>query len=223
MKRIIFYLLTMLLVVTSLSFSDKSANSEKKVLISTDLGDIKVKLYDETPIHRDNFLKLAKEGYLNGTLFHRVIKNFMIQGGDPDSKTAKPGQILGNGGPGYDLPAEFVAKYFHKKGALAAARENDMVNPEKKSSGSQFYIVQGQVFNDATLNSIENSYKKKFTKEQREFYKKTGGSPHLDGDYTVFGEVYEGLDVLDKIAGVAVDKNNRPLEDIKMKVSIIEE
>jgi cyclophilin family peptidyl-prolyl cis-trans isomerase len=223
MRKTLFIVTALIIAVVVFSFTDKQKNAEKKVLISTSFGDIKVKLYDETPLHRDNFVKLAKEGYLNGTLFHRVIKNFMIQGGDPDSKKAKKGQMLGNGGPDYTIPAEFVDKYFHKKGVLAAAREGDEVNPNKSSSGSQFYIVHGQVFNDATLNSIEKKYNRKFTNEQRQAYKTIGGAPHLDGNYTVFGEVYEGLDVIDKIADVQVDKYNRPLEDIKMTVKLIEE
>ncbi len=223
MKKIVFILSTIAIIVIAFSFTIKDKKTEKKILISTSFGDIKVRLYDETPLHRDNFIKLAKEGYLNGTLFHRVIKGFMIQGGDPDSKTAKPGQMLGNGGPDYTIPAEFVAKYYHKKGVLAAAREGDQVNPKKESSGSQFYIVQGRKYDDATLNSIEKNQNKKFTEEQRNIYKTIGGAAHLDGNYTVFGEVYEGIDVVDKIANVAVDSNNRPLEDLKMTVTLIEE
>jgi len=223
MKKIAFILTSLVIVGVVFSFTGRKLKTEKKVLISTSFGDIKVRLYDETPKHRDNFIKLATEGYLNGTLFHRVIKNFMIQGGDPGSKTAKKGQVLGNGGPNYTIPAEFVAKYFHKKGALAGARESDDVNPKKESSGSQFYIVQGQKYDDATLNLIEKKYNRKFTEEQRQIYKTIGGTPHLDGEYTVFGEVYEGIDVVDKIANVAVDKYDRPVEDIKMTVKVIEE
>ncbi|OIP01542.1 MAG: peptidylprolyl isomerase [Bacteroidetes bacterium CG2_30_32_10] len=222
MKKLIFLLTALVILGITFSFVSKKEATNKLVLISTSFGDIKIKLYDETPNHRDNFIKLATEGYLNGTLFHRVIKNFMIQGGDPDSKNAKPGQMLGNGGPAYNIPAEFVTKYFHKKGALAAAREGDAVNPNKESSGSQFYIVQGRNYDDATLDAIEKSINKKFTTEQRQIYKTIGGAAHLDGNYTVFGEVIEGIEVVDKIANVAVDGNSRPLEDIKMTVKVVE-
>jgi cyclophilin family peptidyl-prolyl cis-trans isomerase len=194
----------------------KKANKETMILIKTSMGNLKVKLYNETPLHRDNFIKLVKEGYLNKTLFHRVIKDFMIQGGDPDSKTATKGQVLGNGGPTYTIPAEFVPSKFHKKGTLAAARTGDDINPKKESSGSQFYIVQGKKYTDAELNMFEQRMGKKFTPEQRAAYKTVGGTPHLDGSYTVFGELVEGFDVLDKIAAVPCDPNNRPLEDVVM-------
>ena len=158
-----------------------------QILIQTTLGDITVRLYDETPQHRDNFLKLASEGYYDGTLFHRVIKNFMVQGGDPNSRNAGPEAHLGAGGPDYTIPAEFNANLFHKKGALAAARQGDEVNPEKRSSGSQFYIVQDEV-----------------------------GCSHLDGQYTVFGETISGLDVIDRIAAVPTDPYDRPRRDVKI-------
>lgn len=196
--------------------------SKTRVKISTDYGDIVVALYNATPKHRDNFIKLATEGYYNGTLFHRIIKDFMIQGGDPDSKTAQPGQMLGNGGPGYTIPAEIRPNLFHKKGALAAARMGDDVNPNKESSGSQFYIVQGRVFPDEFLNSMEQQMNRKFPENQRKIYKTVGGTPHLDGGYTVFGEVVSGLDVLDKIAAVKTGPADRPVEDVKMTVSVIE-
>lgn len=192
---------------------------EQVVLLSTSYGDIKLKLYNETPKHSDNFKKLAKEGFYNGTLFHRVISGFMIQGGDPDSKNAKPGQALGNGSAGDRIPAEFNSKLFHKKGALAAARDN---NPEKASSGCQFYIVQGTVIAGAQLDAFEQRSGKKFSPEQRKAYTTVGGSPHLDGEYTVYGEVIEGLDVIDKIASVKRDQNDRPLEDIKMTVKVLQ-
>lgn len=194
----------------------KKSATETKVLIKTNMGNLKIKLYNETPLHRDNFIKLVKDGYLNQTLFHRVIKNFMIQGGDPDSKTATKGQMLGNGGPAYTIPAEFLATKFHKKGALSAARTGDDINPKKESSGSQFYIVQGKVYSDAELNMFEQRMNKKFTPQQRNAYKTLGGTPHLDGSYTVFGELIDGFEVLDKIAAVAGDQNNRPLEDVIM-------
>ena len=165
----------------------KMQNKEILVQISTTQGNIKVKLYNETPQHRDNFVKLVHEHYYDSLLFHRVIYNFMIQGGDPDSKNAPQGQMLGMGGPDYTVPAEILPQIKHKKGALAAARMGDHVNPERASSGSQFYLVQ----ND-------------------------NGTPHLDGAYTVFGETVEGLDVIDKIAKVKTDRNNRPLEDVRI-------
>ncbi len=197
-----------------------ATDSVKKVCISTAYGDIKIKLYNETPLHRDNFIKLAKTAYFDGTLFHRVIKNFMIQGGDPDSKNADPNAILGNGGPSYTIPVEILTpKYFHKKGALGAARDN---NPAKASSGSQFYIVQGKTYTEQELTIFSQKTKKTLTKEQIEIYKTIGGTPHLDGDYTVFGEVYEGLDVVDKIAAEKTGANDRPVKDMKMTVKVIE-
>jgi len=181
-----------------------------------------VKLYNETPLHRDNFLKLAAEGFYNGLLFHRVINEFMIQGGDPDSRNAKQGQQLGNGGPGYTIPAEILPGLFHKKGVLAAARLGDNMNPRKESSGSQFYIVQGKAFTNEELDFFESRTGVKYTAAQRAAYTTLGGTPHLDGGYTVFGEVTEGLEVVDKIAKVAVDGNSRPLKDMKMNIRLIE-
>ena len=194
----------------------------KIVLISTEMGDIKIRLYDETPLHRDNFLKLISEKYLDSTLFHRVINQFMIQGGDPDSKHAIEGSLLGNGGPSYTIPAEFRKGIYHKKGALAAAREGDQINPTKASSGSQFYIVQGKVFTVEELNMFAQRMGKTFTAEQIKTYTTLGGTPHLDDNYTVFGEVIKGLDVIDKIASVATDNNNRPLQNIPMTVKLVE-
>ncbi len=197
-------------------------SAAKVVLISTEFGDIKLKLYNETPLHRDNFIKLVKEKYLDGTLFHRVIKQFMIQGGDPDSKNAAKGTALGNGGPSYTIPAEFREGLFHKKGALAAARKSDQINPTKASSGSQFYIVQGKTYTAEALNMFAKRMRKTFSKEQIKAYTTVGGTPHLDDNYTVFGEIISGLEVIDKIAAVATDKNNRPLKDIKMTIKLIE-
>ncbi len=194
---------------------------ERIVLISTKFGDLKIALYNKTPKHSDNFVKLVSKKYYDGLLFHRVINHFMIQGGDPDSRNAKQGAMLGNGGPGYTIPAEFVPEYFHKKGAIAAARRGDNVNPEKASSGSQFYIVQGRKYTDEQLNSLENRIGRKFTKQQRETYKTIGGTPFLDGNYTVFGEVIEGLNVIDKIAEVKTDRFDRPIKDIKMTIKIV--
>jgi peptidyl-prolyl cis-trans isomerase B (cyclophilin B) len=191
---------------------------KRDVLLQTNFGDIVVRLSDSTPLHRDNFLKLVKTHYYDSVLFHRVIKNFMIQGGDPESKHAKPGEPLGEGGPDYTIPAEFRTSLFHKRGVIAAARDN---NPEKASSGSQFYIVQGKIFTDAGLDSVE-TYRlngRKIPADQREVYKTIGGTPHLDQNYTVFGDVVKGLDVVDKIASVPTSKGqdrDRPLEDVRI-------
>ena len=244
-------------------------DSIMKVQIKTMLGDV-VRLYDETPIHRDNFMKLVKEGYYDGTLFHRVIKDFMIQGGDPDSKGAPAGKMLGVGGPDYTLEAEIKDSLFHKRGALAAARQGDEVNPERRSSGSQFYIVWGQVYNEgqlrqfskqlrmqkvqAVFNDLASSHrdeimqmrrdknraglqelqeklvaeaeskvgKSGMTDEQLKIYSTIGGTPHLDGQYTVFGEVEEGLDVVEMIQNSATGRGDRPVDDIEMKMVVIE-
>lgn len=245
-----------------------------KIKISTKLGDIVVKLYDETPLHRDNILKLAREGFYNGTLFHRVIKEFMIQGGDPDSKGAPKGKSLGAGDAGYTLPAEFNPKFFHKRGALAAARQGDQVNPEKRSSGCQFYIVWGKTYSQGQMgqlakqmemqaaqgvfNSLVQEHRAeimqmrrdrdqaslmalqdqleaetmaivkekglgKMSEEQKTIYTTVGGTPFLDGQYTVYGEVEEGLEIVGMIQEVATDGNDRPLEDLTMTVSVVEE
>lgn len=237
------------------------------VEIKTTEGDLTVRLFGDTPRHRDNFVKLAKEGYYNGVLFHRVINEFMVQTGDPDSKTAPAGKMLGSGGPGYDIEAEIVyPAHFHKRGALAAARQGDQVNPERRSSGSQFYIVTGKAYNDSTLNQMERQLQMmqkqnifndlarehrdsimtlrrnrdqaglqtlqdelvaitekkaaeapaRLTAEQREAYTTTGGTPHLDNQYTVFGEVVDGMDVIDKIEKVETDSHDRPLKDVKI-------
>ena len=240
-----------------------------RLKIKTTEGDIIIRLYDETPKHRDNFLKLAKEGCFDGTLFHRVIKDFMIQGGDPDSKNAPKGKMLGTGGPDYTIPAEFVyPQYFHKRGALSAARTGDEVNPEKESSGSQFYIVWGKTFKPAELKQMEQQMamqqeqqvfnqltrehheeimnlrrnrdrvglqelqdklieqtktickqqgKPTFTEEQIEVYTNVGGTPFLDNQYTVFGEVEEGLDIVERIQNCNTDRNDRPTEDVKIE------
>jgi peptidyl-prolyl cis-trans isomerase B (cyclophilin B) len=186
--------------------------------IETSFGNMMAELYSSTPQHRDNFVKLAEEGYYNDLLFHRVIAGFMIQGGDPNSRNAPAGQALGFGGPSYKIPAEFVDSLVHLKGVLAAARDG---NPQKASSGSQFYIVQGAPVSDQMLDQIEASKGFRYSSEQREAYKTLGGTPHLDRDYTVFGRVIEGLDVLDKIAAVATDRSNRPLQDVKMNIKVI--
>lgn len=182
----------------------------------TSQGQITFLLYDETPLHRDNFLKLVKNHTYDGLLFHRVIKDFMVQAGDPKSRDAKPGQPLGDGTLGYTVPAEFRADLIHKRGALCAARQGDQVNPKKASSASQFYIVQGQVWDNKTLDMMEQRFGKKFTAEQRKVYTTVGGTPHLDGDYTVFGEVVDGMEVVNKIAAVQCDRMDRPLQDVKI-------
>ena len=275
-KGLFIFIVALAFAMVACSSSQRKEVMGTKVKIETTKGDIIVKLYDQTPNHRDNFIKLVKEGTYEGTLFHRVIKDFMIQAGDPDSKGAPKGQMLGSGDVGYTVPAEFVyPQLFHKKGALAAARQGDNVNPEKASSGCQFYIVTGRVFNDSTLqameeqktqnqftsvfNSLAQKHMKeiyqlrrnndqeglmnlqdsifgetqklladepafKFTEEQRQAYTTVGGTPHLDGEYTVFGEVIEGMDVVDEIQQVATNASDRPDEDIVIKkVSIVED
>lgn len=244
-----------------------------KLRIETSKGDIIVRLYDETPKHRDNILKLAGEGFYDGTLFHRVIKDFMIQGGDPDSKNAPKGKQLGAGGPDYTIEAEIKSNLFHKRGALCAARLGDEVNPNKESSGSQFYIVWGETYKPAQLKQMEKqmrqnqvtitfndlvSYHKDeimnmrrnrdraglqdmqerlmkeaqdickanpvgFSEEQKEAYTTIGGTPFLDGEYTVFGEVESGLDVVEAINAIDTDRADRPTDDLTMKVSIVED
>lgn len=189
-----------------------------RVKVTTDSGVMVIRLYDKTPQHRDNFIKLANEHYFDSLLFHRVIQGFMIQGGDPQSKNAQPGQMLGMGDIGYTIPAEFDTLLFHKKGALAAARTP---NPEKASSGCQFYIVQGNKLTDADLNNIEMSKGRKYSAKQRIIYKTIGGTPFLDMDYTVFGEVESGMEVIDKIASVQKGNADRPLGDVRMKIEVI--
>lgn len=206
-----------LIICAGISFAQST-----KVKIETTKGTMIVMLYDKTPVHRDNFIKLAESGFYEGLLFHRVISSFMIQGGDPESKDAPAGKALGNGGPGYTLPAEIIPEYFHKKGALAAARTGDQTNPQRRSSGSQFYIVQGKTYTDMQMDGMEKQMFTKFSKEQRDAYATTGGVPHLDAQYTVFGEVTEGLDVIDKIAAVEKGTNDRPVEDVKIiKMTVI--
>ncbi len=269
------FVLGLFLLFVAFNPSKNKGEGNINVLIKTTYGDIKIKLYNETPLHRDNFLKLVKTHYLDSLLFHRVIQKFMIQGGDPNSKNALPGETLGEGGPKYTIPAEINRTVFHKKGALAAARESDLDNPTQASSGSQFYIVQGKTFTDSLLkiqgtkitkrtlfayfvNLDENKHyltdykhyakqekadsmkyitdifdakvekefpnvaQYKFTPEQIKTYTTIGGTPALDNTYTVFGEVYEGLEIVDLIAAQKTDKSARPIEDIRIiSVSII--
>lgn len=271
MRRIQIVALLMIMI-TGVSCGGTDKTKEKLAVIKTEFGDIKVKLYDDTPKHRDNFVKLVGEGFYTDLLFHRVINKFMIQGGDPNSRNAAPGVQLGNGNPGYTIPAEILPDHFHKKGVLAAARLGGPRNPMKESSGSQFYIVQGVVFRPGQLDTLEitmNSRRKdqllrenfeaakpqinefqakndkpgfdllvarirekvdsvyatmapfKLTPEQRQAYTTVGGYPSLDGDYTVFGEVVEGLEVIDKIAVVETDAANRPKADVRMKIELV--
>ncbi len=192
------------------------------VSMETTLGSLTIRLYDGTPKHRDNFIKLAESGFYDGLLFHRVIDGFMIQGGDPNSKNAKPGQRLGSGGPGYTVPAEFSKEYAHVKGALSAARQPDHVNPKKNSSGSQFYIVHGQKASEDVLSTMEARHGMKYTDEIKSQYINSGGTPFLDQEYTVYGIVEKGMDIIDLIAGTKTDSSDRPKKDVKiLKVRVI--
>jgi peptidyl-prolyl cis-trans isomerase B (cyclophilin B) len=182
---------------------------------------MEVELYDSTPKHRDNFIKLAEEGFFDSLLFHRVIQGFMIQGGDPDSRNAAAGKHLGAGGPGYQIDAEFSSENLHFKGALAAARMGDAANPEKKSSGSQFYIVQGTPVSPDLMERMEAQKNIRYTPEQRKLYQQVGGTPFLDMEYTVFGRVVKGLEVIDKIAAVRTAPGDRPVEDVWMKAKVV--
>lgn len=208
MKKVIVILL-MSMFFGSMSY----AQNETMFIIHTDYGDMTGMLYNETPEHRDNFIKLVKEGWYNGSPFHRVIKGFMIQGG---------GSADGRADIGYTVPAEFVPEYIHKKGALSAARMGDAVNPDKRSSGSQFYIVQGKTYSDQELNNLEGRKNCEWTEEQRSVYKTIGGTPFLDFDYTVYGEIIEGMDVIDKIAAVQTGQGDKPIKDIKMTIELVD-
>lgn len=267
MKKIFIIAFSVILFLNACDVAQEKEKEVQRYKIETEYGDMIFILYDQTPLHKKNYQDLIEKNYFDGLLFHRVINEFMIQGGDPDSKNAKQGELLGNGGPGYTIPAEFVDTIFHKKGVIAAAREGDDVNPEMKSSGSQFYIVQGKVFNDEDIKKVEDRInasrlnklitkyikeaeekayatggtidypvlvrearekaERKFKKEgmykipdfKRKIYQTIGGTPHLDGAYTVFGEVIKGLEVIDKIAAVKTDENDRPVKDIKMKIT----
>jgi cyclophilin family peptidyl-prolyl cis-trans isomerase len=212
--------------ISLLAFSQQDVKVKKKdrkrdIELLTTEGIIVLRLSDSTPEHRDNFIRLVKSNYFDSLLFHRVISGFMIQAGDPNSKSAPARQPLGNGGPAYTLPAEMNTSLFHKKGALAAARKGDDVNPERRSSGAQFYIVHGKTFTDAQMDSIEvvRLQGRKISPERREYYKTIGGTPQLDGNYTIFGEVVSGQEVVDKIAAMPVSTGpdtNRPLQDIRI-------
>jgi peptidyl-prolyl cis-trans isomerase B (cyclophilin B) len=216
MKKILFAFVAISLL-GSCSITKKKKTPEKpsyKVLLETTAGNITIQLYKDVPKHANNFLKLTKEGYYDSVLFHRVIPQFMIQGGDPNSKQAAKGTALGGGDIGYLIPAEFkVEKYIHKKGALAAARTG---NPLKESSGCQFYIVEGKKYKDSDLDNFEKQKGFKYTEAQRNLYKTIGGTPHLDNEYTVYGEVIEGLDIVTKISKVRCAGSNRPVEDVRI-------
>ncbi|MFN4314693.1 MAG: peptidylprolyl isomerase [Chitinophagaceae bacterium] len=229
MKKILLLLLSATILMPALAQKPvkiRKKDRKRDVLIQTSMGDITIRLSDSTPLHRDNFIKLVKEHFYDSILFHRVISSFMVQTGDPNSRQAAKGQSLGNGGPGYTVPAEFRPSLFHKKGAIAAARTSDDVNPEKASSGSQFYIVQGKVYTEAGLDSLETfRLKKKIPAERRKFYTSIGGVPHLDEAYTVFGETIKGIDVIDKIAATKTSRGpdrDRPVEDVRiLKVKLV--
>lgn len=217
MRRICFFIL----ICCTLAATAREGNKCKRVLIATNKGNITVELYDETPRHRDNFLHLCATHYYDSLLFHRVIENFMIQGGDPDSRHARMDKPLGEGGPGYTLPAEIdFPRHFHRRGALAAAREGDKTNPQRRSSGSQFYIVWGRRFTKKEVRKMAQQLQEKsegkitMPDNVRETYVKTGGAPHLDGTYTVFGQVVEGLDVVERIQKAATIEGDRPFDDI---------
>ena len=212
MKKSSFYLIALALILSS-CYSTK----ETVVKMKTDFGDMTFRLYNQTPQHRDNFIKLAKNHTFDSLLFHRVIKDFMVQGGDVKSKNAPAGKMLGDGDLGYTVPAEFDSTLFHGKGALAAARMGDNVNPKRASSASQFYIAQGQRFSDKQLDLMERGMKRKFAPKAREAYKAIGGVPHLDGSYTVFGQLVDGMKVLDSIAKVPVDQRDRPIKDLRIR------
>ncbi len=211
-------LLMLAIVMTTNTQAKKKKSKETLVRIETNKGNMTLKLYDDIPHHSENFKKLIEEGFYDGTLFHRVIPDFMIQGGDPDSKNASEGQMLGSGDIGYKVPAELTPTRIHKRGALAMARDN---NPEKASSGCQFYIVEGKTYTEDVLRDIARKNGQEYTPEQIQTYVTEGGTPFLDMNYTVFGELVEGWDVLDAISTVPRDANNRPTEDIAMTVTLI--
>ena len=227
MKKLLYFLL-LTLVVANVQAQSLTDTLRHEVLLETDSGNIRIQLYNETPRHRDNFLKLVRSGAYNGVLFHRVVKDFMIQTGDMGSKKAKPGQALGDTPETYSLPAEInYPKLLHRRGAVAAARESDDVNPKRESSASQFYIVWGIKFSDGQLDWAQERLNAhtdstvQMTPEVRNIYKEVGGTPHLDGQYTVFGQVLDGLDVVDRIQKQPVDANDRPLANVRIRKAIV--
>lgn len=209
------HLFSFLVAVAMTVLLTNTAIAQKyRAIIYTDYGKMKIELYDKTPVHRDNFIKLAQQHFYDGLLFHRVIPQFMIQSGDPDSKTAKPGQLLGEGDLDYRLPAEFIPQYFHKRGALAQARDD---NPQKESSAAQFYIVTGKKFTDEDFENLKKKRNVTVPEERKEAYRNIGGAPHLDGNYTVYGQVLSGMEIADSISAAQKDKNDRPLKDNRIK------
>ena len=227
MKHNLFAIVIAFLCFGMLSVEAKKKEKRHVVRIETNVGNIRVALSPDTPLHSNNFLKLAREGFYDGTLFHRCIKDFMIQGGDPDSKGAEPGKLLGEGDVGYTIPAEFCLPYlYHWRGALAAAREPDDINPEKESSGCQFYIVYGKKQAAADIRKVRAMLEEKgieLTPQMIDDYTMRGGTPHLDGQYTVFGEVIEGMEVVKNIQKVETDENDRPLSDIVIRRMVVEQ
>jgi len=211
-------LFTLIILLATIGTAFAKAPKNQYVRIKTSYGECIIRLYNETPQHRDNFIKLAKKGFYDGTLFHRVIQDFMIQGGDPDSKNAKPGVELGNGDVGYTIPAEFRDSLFHKRGVLAAARDD---NPKKASSGCQFYIVEGKRLTDAEIDAQDKRSGHTTPEWERVYYRTIGGTPHLDANYTVYGEVVAGIDMVDMIAAVKKDANDRPLVDVPITVEVL--
>lgn len=223
MKKYLVFFIPLFLVSCSV-FRPAGKDTDKivRIKIETDSGTITAKLYNETPLHKNNFTQLVRDRFYDGVLFHRVIDDFMIQGGDPDSRNAAPGELLGEGGDQKTrIAAEIRPELFHRFGALAAARESDDVNPSKASNKSQFYIVEGRTFTDDEMNQIEERFKIKIPEEHRAIYRTEGGTPFLDGNYTVFGQVESGFDVIKKIAAAETDENNRPVTDVKMKIRIL--
>lgn len=224
MKKTIY----LLLVAATMFFNSCTTQGNTKIVMETTAGTMEFLLYNETPKHRDNFIKLVNEQYFDSLLFHRVIKDFMIQGGDPDSKYAEAGVRLGEGGPDYRIDAEFrMPELMHKRGALAAAREGDGVNPEKRSSASQFYIVWGKEYTPEQIDALSQRMQQvgmgEITDAQKNLYTTVGGTPFLDGQYTVFGEITKGLEIVDKIQNVATDQFDRPLEDVRiLSIRIVE-
>ena len=225
--RLLFVVATFLCFGTLFVEGKRKKEKRRIVRIETSMGNIRVALSDDTPLHRDNFLRLAREGFYNGTLFNRCIKDFMIQGGDPDSRGAEPGKQLGDGGTGYTIPAEFCLPYlYHWRGALAAAREPDDVNPEMESSGCQFYIVWGKKQAGSDIRKVRSMLEEKgieLTSQMLDDYIMRGGTPHLDGQYTVFGEVIEGLPIVKDIQSVPTDSLDRPLADIVVRRMVVEQ
>ncbi len=214
---VLFFGIALIMATTdSNAFASGEMGQQTQILITTTHGPVTILLYDDTPKHRDNFVTLAEDGFYDGLLFHRVIEGFMIQAGDPMSRDAVAGEPLGSGGPGHTIPAEFVPGLFHKKGAVAAARQGDHVNPERRSSGSQFYIVQGRTWSDAELDQMDAQRSEPLSDEQREIYTSKGGVPHLDETYTVFGQVVEGMEVIERIAAEETDERDRPKEDVRI-------